>query len=138
MAGTIRLSVKIGAQTEEVQFLVAEKLAKVIILGCDYCDQHLESIKPLRRIIEIDDGSTTPIVRYASRSQVEALLSEEHMDKERKKSTWPKIKVNKFTRLPPESQTFVTVTTRREGVIMVGPQQPVSYTHLTLPTILLV
>ena len=56
IAGTIRLSVKIGSKTEKVQFLVAEKLATAIILGCDYCDQHVECIKPRRRIIEIDDG----------------------------------------------------------------------------------
>ena len=79
------MSVQIGAKTEEVQFLVAEKLATAIILGCDYCDQHVECIKPQRRIIEMDDGSTTPIVRRASRSKVDALLPEEQIDKERRK-----------------------------------------------------
>ena len=45
------------------------------------------------------------------------------MDKERRKRTSPKIKVTEFTRLPPESQTFVTVTTQREVLITVEPQQ---------------
>ena len=36
IAGTIRLSVQIGAKTEEVQFLVAQKLSTAVILGCDY------------------------------------------------------------------------------------------------------
>ena len=56
IAGTIRLSIQFGAKTEEVQLLVAEKLATDIILGYDYCDQHIEGIKPRRRIIEMDNG----------------------------------------------------------------------------------
>ena len=119
----IRKSVQIGIKTEGFQLLVAEKLATAVILGCDYCDQHVESIKPRRRIIEMDYGSTTPIVRRAWQSQVESLLPEEQMDKERKKSNSPKFMVTEYTRLRPECQNFVTVTTRREDVIMVGPQR---------------
>ena len=36
MAGTLRLSVQIGAKTEEIQFLVAEKLETAVILGFYY------------------------------------------------------------------------------------------------------
>ena len=79
ISGTIRLSVQIGSKTEKFQFLVAKDLATAIVLGCNYFDQHVECIKPRRRIIEMDDGSTTPIVRRASRSQVEALLPEEQV-----------------------------------------------------------
>ena len=56
IAGTVRLSIEIGAKTEKVQFLVAEKHATAIVLVCDYCDEHVECIKPRRRIIEMDDG----------------------------------------------------------------------------------
>ena len=123
IAGTLRLSVQIGSKMEEVQLLVAEELETAIILGCDYCDEHVECIKPRRRIIGMDDGSMTPIVRRASRSQVEALLPEEQVDEERRKRISPKIKVTKFTRLPPGSQTFVTVRTQRGRMITVEPQQ---------------
>ena len=44
------------------------------------------------------------------------------MDKARKRTS-PKIKFTNLTRLPPESNTFVAVATRREVVIMVGPQK---------------
>ena len=54
---------------------------------------------------------------------MEALLPEEQVDKERRKRTSPIIKVKEFTRLSSESQTFVTLTTKREGRITVGPQQ---------------
>ena len=94
IAGAIRLSVQIGCKTEEVQFFVAKELATAIVLGCDYCDQHVECIKPRRRIIEMDDGSTTPIVRRASRSQVEALLPEEQVEEERRKKDFAKNKDN--------------------------------------------
>ena len=46
IAGKIRLSVEIGAKKGAVQFVVAETLAIAVILYCDYCDQHVESIKP--------------------------------------------------------------------------------------------
>ena len=121
--GTIRLSVQVGRKTEKVDFLVAEKLATAVILGCDYCDKYVECIKPRLRLVELDDGSTVPIVRQSSRTQAQALLPEEQQDPKRVTRTSPKIKVMKLTRLQPASQTWVEVVTQREGTILVEPNE---------------
>ena len=47
--GTISLYVQVGSRKELVKFYVAEGLAVEFILGCDFCDKHVEAIRPRRR-----------------------------------------------------------------------------------------
>lgn len=51
---------------KNVRFFVADKLATVVILGCDYCALCVDAERPLLKIFRIDDGSTVPIIRQAS------------------------------------------------------------------------
>ena len=108
--GTIDLQVQIGSTLEKVTFLVADKLAVAVILGCDFCDKHVEAIKPRLKIVEMDTGSIVPIVLQPTKSQLEALLPEDQQFQPRKPRTSPKIKVRRRTKLPPPSQTWVEVT----------------------------
>ena len=61
--GTVELNVRIGNREDKVNFYVVERLATDFILGCDFCDRHVEAIRPRKRLIELDDGTTIPIVR---------------------------------------------------------------------------
>ena len=63
IAGTINLTVQVGKRREVVKFNVVERLGTDVILGCDYCDKHVESIRPRKRLVELDDGSTVPILK---------------------------------------------------------------------------
>lgn len=47
--GTINLSIEVGNRFEMVKFKVVEALVTNILLGCDYCDRHIEYIKPKQR-----------------------------------------------------------------------------------------
>lgn len=63
---TITLSVELGPRIEVVQFNVVEGLANQVILECDFCLKHVEAIRPRKRVVELDDGTTVPIIRAPS------------------------------------------------------------------------
>lgn len=60
---TINLSVEVGNRVRIANFNVVERLATNILLGCDFCNRHIEAIKPTQRIVELDDGTTVLIIR---------------------------------------------------------------------------
>lgn len=55
IVGTIKLMVRIEKITEFVTFLVIDLLATSVILGCGFCDQNVEAIKPRLSVEEMDD-----------------------------------------------------------------------------------
>ena len=63
MVGLIDLVVRLGNRLVKVEFIVCERLAAAVILGCDFMDRFVEAIYPRRKTIEMDDGTTVPIVR---------------------------------------------------------------------------
>ena len=46
ISGTLNLAVQVGTRTEVVKFNVVERLGTEVILGCDFCDKHVEAIRP--------------------------------------------------------------------------------------------
>lgn len=71
-AVTINLATKLGSQSEMLIFYVANRLATSVILGCDLCDKHLESICPRKRLVELDAGTTVPIIRKPNKGLLDA------------------------------------------------------------------
>ena len=63
IAGTLDLVVNIGSRLETVRFYVVDKLAVTVILGCDFCDKHVDSIRPRKRTVVLDDGTEVPILK---------------------------------------------------------------------------
>ena len=79
MKGTTRLSVNVGKGDEIVTFYVAEKFATPVLVGCVYCDSHVEAIRPRNRIVEMSDGSTVNIIRKATRATpVDLRMPDDH------------------------------------------------------------
>ena len=60
--GVVSLAVDIGGRFEVIHFKVVERLAVLVIIGCAYCDKHVEAIKPRQHVVEIEDGTTVPII----------------------------------------------------------------------------
>lgn len=68
-----KLQVHIGKKVETffpmctwrftVTLFVADRLGAPIILGCDLFDKQIEAIRPRKRVVENDDGTSVPIVR---------------------------------------------------------------------------
>lgn len=61
--GVIDLLVRLGHYVVKLDFLVCKQLAAPVILGCDFCDRFVESIRPRARTVEMEDGTSVPIVR---------------------------------------------------------------------------
>lgn len=66
--GMVKLRVKLGNKMETVKFFVSELLAAAAIIGCYFCDKHIEEIRPQQRTVELDDGTTVTIVRKTDRN----------------------------------------------------------------------
>lgn len=64
-AGTVDIYEEVGSQLATVKFYVVEKLGTYVILRWHFCNKHIEVIRSRRMIIELDDGTTDPIVRDA-------------------------------------------------------------------------
>ena len=105
------------------QFIVCEKLAVRVILGCQFCDQHVEAIRPRKRIVEMDDGSTVPIVRNptAPRRSSNNLAKALDMPREKTEAQKHKVRASGLTRLEPGSHNWVKVVTRASGTVFLEP-----------------
>ena len=44
-------------------FIVCERFAAPVILGCEFNDKFVQSIYPRRKVVQLDDGTKIPIVR---------------------------------------------------------------------------
>ena len=63
IVGTIPLYVRMARYVVKVDFIVCDRLAADIVLGCDFCDRYIEAIRPRQRAVELEDGTLVPIVR---------------------------------------------------------------------------
>ena len=120
--GSITLIVRLGHRLVALDFVVCLELAAEVILGCDFCDRFVESIHPRRREIELDDGSTVPIVRRPLKRPPKcAPLTTEQEYAQASGRDLTKIRVCEAITLPPESQRWIRVMTKRHGSVLVEP-----------------
>ena len=67
IAGKITLNVMLGHRVETISSYVVERLTTHVILGCDFCDRQVDAIKRRQRLVEVDDGTTVPMLRTSVR-----------------------------------------------------------------------
>ena len=117
MIGLVDLVNRLGNRIVNVEFIVCERPAAPVILGCDVCDRFVDAIFARKRLIKMYDGTTVPITRRSLRhpyKQVRTGLKEDEAEKlplGGRVST--KLRVSKNVVLSPETQTWVTVTIKR-------------------------
>lgn len=61
--GTIILKERLGTYFVHLDFVACKSLASPVILGRDFCDRFVDSIRLRIRTVELEDGSTILIVR---------------------------------------------------------------------------
>lgn len=133
VVGKINLYVQIRTKASLVTFYVVGKLATSIILGCDFCDMHIEVIRPRRRCVELDDVTTAPIVcRTSARNQLAPPLPRDQVYIPPKGRASTKIQGRRQTIVQSGTQTFVDVTTDRNVFIEVEPIQHMPENHSSL------
>lgn len=120
--GTVSLSAMLGSRVTKVNFYVCKRLAAAMILGCDFNDRYVEAILPKRKVIELDDGSTVPIVRKPpTRPPCAPPLphAQKYTPEQGRAST--KVKVAKLVTIEPLTQTWVTVQSGHSGLSVLQP-----------------
>lgn len=84
----------------------------------------IEAIKPLQRIVELDDGTTVPITRNpGGRSRNAVPLPDAKQFPKGTKRALTEIRVSQAITIQPETQTFVTVNKYQAVLIAVEPQK---------------
>ena len=128
--GTVDLLVRMGEHLARVKFNVCERLAAGVVLGCDYLDRFVEAIYPRRKTVELVNGQTVPIVRrpLARPPTQPPLPASQEYGKEGGRTT-PKVRVATPVKLEPGTQTFVTVTTKRHGLMVLQPSEKLYQTN---------
>ena len=135
MLGTIELLVRLQNRTLKCDFIICERLAAAVILGADFCDRFVEAIHPRKKNVELDDGTTIPIVRRPlKRLPASVPLPPPQEFQKANGRTSPKVKVAKAITLPAGSQTWVTVTTKRHGLMALRPNDALYQSAQVLAT----
>lgn len=128
--GTILRVVQIAKRRQIFNILVAEKVPTAVVLGCSFCDVHVASIKPRLTVVEMDDGSTFPIIRLPSKPNKEIFLHEHQDLNMQRQSASTKLNTTKRVRLKPTIQMWFAVTKKRSGTIIVDRYTSL-YTNVT-------
>lgn len=116
-----------------MDFIVCERLAAGLVLECNFCDKFVESIRPRKRCVEMDDGSTLPLVREPSRRVAEAIAlpaKQEYPALNGRDST--SVRMARLTVLRPQRQIYVSVTRGRLGPCVILPPDEFYQKHQLL------
>ncbi len=132
LCGTIQLLVTIGTRSQLVTFYVADHLAAPVILGCDFCDDHVEAIRPRKRVIELADGTTVPIIRAPKRRDSAMIIQTAEVRSKPARGSSSKVVLHQDVELPAHSQSWVSVTSKKAGLILLEPHQRLYQTWLCL------
>ena len=133
LCGQIQLMVTIDSRDQLVTFYEADHLATPVILGCDFLDKNVEAIRPRNRTIELADGTIVPIIRVPKRLESAMLVQTADVQvKAKKQAGSSKVFAHEAIELPAQSQTWVSVTSKKSGLIQIEPHNRLYQTHLCL------
>ncbi len=133
LLGTINLHCQVGTRAITIPFYVVERLATDVILGCDFCDKHIVAIRPRQRKVDLDDGTSLPIIRRPeTRRFGDVPLPEAQRYVPAKGRAKRDITVAEPVTVQPDQQSWVTVETDVRGLILVEPLPRVFNDHLCL------
>lgn len=128
--GKVRLRVRLGSRAEWVHLHVVQNLGTDVILGCEYLDKHVESIRPRKRLVTLYDGTTVPILRGQNPSKFfKTMIPEPEADVARATRKQDKVRVQTHVSLKPGSQTWVEAVTTVSGTIWMEPNMKLYTIH---------
>ena len=130
--GTVRLVLRLGTRSEVVTFNVVDGLGTEVTVGCDYLDKHVEAIRPRRRVVKLDDGTTIPIEGGQNVVRVPLRRSPKKEELSPPSRTSRHIRVTKEVTIKPNTQAWVEVVTSTSGLIVVEPIAKLYESHMCL------
>ncbi len=131
--GKIRLRVRLGSRSDWVHFNVVQNLGTEVILGCDFMDKHVDAIRPRKRKVTLDDGTSVPILRRHTPSKwYRTMIPEPEAASDKTVNEASKVKILTPIVLKPGSQTWVEVTTAISGTVLMEPNGRLYRNHTCL------
>lgn len=116
-SGYISLVVRLGTCLVQLDFVVCEKIAALVIISCDFCDGFVDAICPCAKSVKMEHGSTVPIVRKPSKPATLELVTIPTAQKlTYMNPVSTKLCICKSIAIPPVSKTWVSVVTKQQGV----------------------
>jgi hypothetical protein len=98
---TVYLQIKLGCEKRQLRFLVMKELAVPVLLGCEFIDDHVTSIRSKDKTIQMNSGTIIPLYRRPIlKTPTPVYLAQPIL-------------------LPPFSETNVPVTTENEGTCLI-------------------
>lgn len=122
MLGTIKLQVPFRHKKVVLKFIVRDTLAAPAIIGADFCDQYVNTIRFTHKLVELGSGNYIPIVlkpRGLIKAQI-PLPDGLTYSKGNPRLSFIVRVAEKLT-LPAQSQTWVLVATLRSGTVAPQP-----------------
>ena len=121
LLGTIRLSIQIGTYRTSISFTVVRKLSADVILGCDFLDQHTQSIGTVSKTLILKDDSRVVIHRRPAGSiEIDDQPNQPSKAKRRRISV-RKVRVARGITLPPQSETIILARCDDAGSFYLQP-----------------
>lgn len=119
---TLDLVFRNGSKIICVEFPISQCLAAEVIVGCDFMDRFMEAVYPCRKAIDLDDASLIPITGRPLRRTPNALPFPVSQKLARAGGrTSPRLSVTKPIAMEPAQQTFVSVNSKRHGLMLLQP-----------------
>ena len=122
--GVVTLAVEVGRCRVKAEFIVCDRFQVPFILGTDFTDRFVTGIFPKDKYVEMEDGSTTPIIQAFRGPELPTRVEDgrEKLTKERDQPRSNRIRVSRPVRLSPNSQTWVEVVCERRGQLVIVPR----------------
>lgn len=130
MLRQISFVARLGASKVRIKFVGFRRPAASVILGCDFCGSHAESIFVQRKDVELLDASRVPIVRKPPKRDPDAvplLLPKKYREVSRRGLV--KLRAEKRAVIPAVSQPFVQVMTEPSRLSVLEPSSRLCEMH---------
>eukprot|EP00171_Calliarthron_tuberculosum_P022177 IDg22177t1 len=115
VVGAISLCVQLGTQLVMDEFLVCERLAAPVILGCTHMDRHVRAIFPMEKRILLQDGSSETIVRRPLRRPPTLKRPGNSQEKLQVPRLSNRVRVVRGETIAPGEQRWIRVSSRLSG-----------------------
>ena len=129
IAGSVTLFVQVGSYHTHIAFYVCEKLTVPAILGCDFCDAHVEAIRPRSRSVELADGTIIPIIRKPGGKTTPVQLPPSLVFTEQSGRALTRLMVTNKTMLALQRQTRVKVVCQKGGTLALNTLESMFAKH---------
>jgi hypothetical protein len=110
--GVVTLWVQLGRLGAQAPFIVVRSLAAGCILGCQFIDLHVKSILPKEKRVLLSNGTAVAILH----AETHPAMGERDAERGRKPTPSTKIRIARFAKIPPRSESLVEVKCDAPGL----------------------